>query len=128
MKKRKSDIAIKELTPVKRQRRPRNERMTLEHYIKNRLIPQLSATKKKILHWTGKIVDVVVLPDHEARLDACITVAWLQGLYPADTPMPPGLMRDIEFIIPDPASEPAEPATPEMHELLQIIEKICKLE
>jgi hypothetical protein len=131
MKKRKSNIARKKLTPLqlaraelKRQGRPKNEPMTLEHYIKNRLIPQLSAKKKEILHYRGRIVDVVALPDHEARLDARITVAWLLGLYPADTPIPPGLERDMELIIPDPASEPAEAET----ELLLLLEKIRNLE
>jgi hypothetical protein len=135
MKKRKSDIARKKLTPLqlakeelKGRRRAKNKRITAGDFIKNRLLPQLSATKKQIIHRNGKIVDVLALPDHMARLEALEKVLWLHGLYPADTPMPPGLMRDIEFIIPDPPSEPAEPPTPEMLELLKIMEKIRKLE
>jgi hypothetical protein len=131
MKKRKSNIARKKLTPLqlakaelKGQRRPKNERITIEDYIKNRLLPQLSATKKEIIHRNGKVVDVLALPDHNARLEALDKVLWLQGLYPADTPMPPRLKRDIEFIIPDPADEPTEAET----ELVQLLEKISNSE
>jgi hypothetical protein len=131
MKKRKSDIARKKLTPLqlakeelKGRRRAKNKRITAGDFIKNRLLPQLSATKKQIIHRNGKIVDVLALPDHMARLEALEKVLWLRGLYPADMPMPPGLMRDIRFIIPDPADELAEA---DMQEFLQLSEKIRKV-
>jgi hypothetical protein len=48
--------------------------LKLEDFIKNHLIPQLSATKRKVIRYKGKITEVNEIPDRRARLRALRTI------------------------------------------------------
>ncbi len=74
--------------------------LKLEEFIKNHLIPQLSATKKKVFRYKGKITEVYEIPDHRARLTALRTAFWLHGALPSGDP-DPDEQKGMKIIVPN---------------------------
>ena len=106
MKRKKVMKGIRKLTPLQLARAelktPKcvdNQAMTLDDFIKSRLIPQLNAKKKKVIFYKGKVTDVYEMPDSRAQLRALEVALWMHGALP-DDPMPAEL-KNIKFIIED---------------------------
>ena len=119
MKRKKVMEGIRKLTPLQLARAelktPKcvdNQAMTLDDFIKSRLIPQLNANKKKVIFYKGKVTDVYEMPDGRAQLKALQVALWMHGAFPED-PMPAEL-KNIKFIIDDarPAGVSAEEPMP----------------
>ena len=60
--------------------------LTPEDFDKNHLIPQLYATKKKIIRSRGKVICECRVPDNRAQLRALTTALWLHGALPSVKP------------------------------------------
>ena len=106
MKRKKVMKGIRKLTPLQLARAelktPKcvdNQAMTLDDFIKSRLIPQLNANKKKVIFYKGKVTDVYEMPDGRAQLRALEVASWMLGLFPKD-PMS-AEPKNIKFIIDD---------------------------
>jgi hypothetical protein len=106
MKCKKSIYGIGKMTPrqlalaeLKTSKHVDNPAMTLEDFINNHLIPQLNATKKKVIFYKEKVTDICEMPDGRAQLKALRVALWMHGAFPED-PMPAEL-KNIKFMIDD---------------------------
>ncbi len=66
-----------------------SEAATLEDWVKDYLIPQLNATKKKVIVYKGKVMGVQEVPDHRARLKALHAAFQLRGAFAPEVHKPP---------------------------------------
>ncbi|MGB2635584.1 MAG: hypothetical protein WAM58_16765 [Candidatus Acidiferrum sp.] len=69
-------------TPSASSDRMNNYGMNVEDFIRYRLIPRLSATKKMFVRYKGEITQVMEVPDGKTRLSAVDDALRLLGAYP----------------------------------------------